>query len=118
MPDLALELDTWMRAQPRWVSRREIEERFGVDQRRLRFDQGEPGLLTLNCISSSVPGFSGYKHVVQATDAEFEEADRKDRKAVWSRYRALRERRRRRRAARTNQPVPVEIHTGQFLMFE
>lgn len=114
MPDLALELDTWMRSQKRWVSAAEICERFRITERRLRFDQGKPGLLSTNCISSSQ---HGYKHVRNCTVEEFDEADRRDRKHNVSRYIVLRARRAQRRREMTLIPQPMEKLTGQTLLF-
>jgi hypothetical protein len=117
MSDLALELDTWLRTQRRWVSAREIEDRFHISQRKLRFDGGEPGLLSYTCISSTKPGFSGFKHVRVASDEEFAEADRKDREALRARFIVLKRRRQARRAEKTLIPSPMEAKTGQCLLF-
>lgn len=117
MTELALEIDTWLRSQDRWVSAREIEDRFDISERKLRFDAGKPGLLSFTCISSTRPGFSGFKHVRVASDEEFTEADRKDREALAARFYVLRRRRQARRAEKTFIPVAMEAKTGQTLLF-
>jgi hypothetical protein len=110
---LAIELDLWLRCQNRWVSGREICERFGINERRLRFDQGKPGLLSYNAVSCSQRGF---KHVRMASDAEFIECDTKDRKHNVSRYLVLRARRNTRRNEFTGRrPDMIERHSGQMV---
>lgn len=112
---LAQQIDLWLRTQPRWVSGAEICARFGItNERRLRADKGKPGLLSINCVSSSTLGF---KHIRFADQKEFEECDREDRKHNISRYLTLRTRRAAWRNERTGKrPDYRELHTGQMVL--
>jgi len=102
MDDLGRALDSWMRQQDRWVPSAEIEARFGVGERKLRFDGDTPGLLSFNCISSS----EGYKHIERATDAEFAAAYAHDIKPLKTRFFVIRQRRNHRRAFVNKRPDP------------
>ena len=112
--DLATQIDLWLRTQPRWVSGAEICQRFGItNERRLRSDKGKPGLLSINCVSSSTQGF---KHIRFADADEFTECDREDRKHNVSRYLTLRARRNAWKNERTGKrPEFRELHTGQLV---
>lgn len=110
---LATQMDLWLRTQPRWVSGAEICERFGINERRLRSANGKPGLLSLNCVSSSTQGF---KHIRFAATQEFFECDKEDRKHNISRYLTLRARRNAWHNERTGKrPEFRELHTGQLV---
>jgi hypothetical protein len=111
--DLATQIDLWLRTQPRWISGAEICERFQVKERRLRSTNGKPGLLSINCVSSSTQGF---KHIRFAGPDEFEECDREDRKHNISRYLTLRARRNAWKNECTGKrPQFQELHTGQLV---
>jgi len=111
--ELASQIDLWLRSQPRWISGAEICERFGINERRLRFDKGQPGLLSFNCVSCSQRGF---KHIRHVELDEFEECDGTDRKHNVSRYLVLRARRHAWRNERTGKrPEFRELHTGQLV---
>lgn len=110
---LATQIDLWLRTQPRWVSGKEIAERFSVDERKFRSANGKPGLLSINCVSSSTKGF---KHIRFADPDEFHECDREDRKHNVSRYLTLRARRNAWKNERTGKrPDYRELHTGQLV---
>jgi hypothetical protein len=108
---VAEQIEIWLLTQPRWVPAAEICSRFEVPERRLRWAEGRPGILTRCAISHSQ---RGYKHVRHATPEEFAEADRRDRKHNASRYLALRARRRFRQNQLTGRPKE-EIATGQYV---
>lgn len=110
------EIDAWLRTIKGWVPGEIICQTFQIPERRLRWDQGRPGLLTECAISHSQKGF---KHVANATDDEWDECDNRDRKSCASRYISLRKRRMRRRNEMRLRPLPVsELHSGQGLLFE
>ncbi len=112
MTPLAADMELWLLTQRRWVSGREICARFGVPERRLRAVGGKPGLLTVCAISHSVHGF---KHVRNATDREFDECDRRDRRHNISSYISLRARRAYRREQLTGKPRE-EKFSGQLIL--
>jgi hypothetical protein len=100
--DLGKVIDAWMREQSRWVPSAEIETRFEVPERRLRFSGGKPGLLSFNCISLG----NGYKHIAVCTDDEHARADEHDIKPLKARFFVIRARRKARRAIKYP-PHPV-----------
>jgi hypothetical protein len=109
------EIENWLRDIKGWVPDAIICQTFQVNERRLRWDRGKPGLLSVCAISHSQKGF---KHVANATDEEFAECDKRDRKSCASRYIALRKRRVYRRNQVRLVPPPIcELHSGQRLLF-
>jgi len=111
MLDLAKQIEVYLLERGTWVPARELEERFGVDQRKLRAQSGNPGLCSVFAISSSA---HGYKHVRCATDEEFLEAHKTDRKTVASRFITLRQRANYRKNCLTgDRQHAFEVHSGQ-----
>jgi hypothetical protein len=113
MTPLAAHVEMWLRTQDRWVSAREICERFGVRERQLRAVSGKPGLLTRCAISHSR---LGYKHVRLASEEEFRECDRRERKHCVGQFLSLRSRRAYRRAELTGHRPRTERFSGQVLL--
>ena len=98
----------------RWFSKREICLGLGVEERALRAANGEPGLCSIIAISDHKLGF---KHVRYASDAEFNEADRRERKHSISNLQTLRKRRQyRRNLVNGTVAPPTELHTNQELL--
>ena len=109
------EIDIWLRSINGWVPGEIICQTFQVPERRLRWDQGRPGLLTECAISHSQKGF---KHVANATDTEYAECRGRDRKGCVTRFVSLRKRDVRRRNEMRLRPLPItELHSGQGLLF-
>lgn len=114
MSDLERQIELYLLTQGTWVSAAELVERFQISERQLRADKGKPGLCSIFAISNST---LGYKHVRCATAEEFEEAHRRDRHWVASRFTILR----RRKAYRQNcltgtRGQAYEVHSGQGVL--
>jgi hypothetical protein len=115
MTPLALQIDTWLRTQNRWVSAEEICERFGiVRDRLLRADGDRDGLLDDFAVSSSRLGF---KHVRLLTTTEWIKAKAKMRRHGVREIRKTMKWDRARFRETTFVPEPLEIATGQRLLF-
>ena len=109
------EIEAWLLQIGTWVSGEIICQTFQVEERQLRRNRGKPGLLSICAISHSKKGF---KHVAIATDDEWEECDRRERKHCATTYIGLRQRRTyRRNQVKLIPPVLTERHSGQCLLF-
>lgn len=117
MTDLALQIDTWLRTQHRWVPADEICERFGLRKRLLRADGDRDGLLDDFAVSSTAGDAHGFKHVRLLTTTEWIKAKRKMRLHGVREIRKTIKWDRARYRERTNVPIPMELATGQTLLF-
>lgn len=120
MTDLALQLDTWLRTQPRWVPASEICERFGVTQRDLRRDGHRPGLLDTIAVSSTQPGRAGYMHHAHLPTADWLPIKHRMRRHAIGELRRVRAWDRGRRNVLTTTPDDhlIERSTGQLLFHQ
>jgi hypothetical protein len=110
------QIEFWLRGISGWVPDSIICQTFQVNERRLRWDKGKPGILSECAISHSQKGF---KHIANATAEEFHECDRRDRKASLTRLLSLRRRRQRYQNEARPRPMPLhERRSGQGLLFE
>jgi hypothetical protein len=67
---LVIQIEDFLLANPRWVPVRELEERFGIDERILRAQGRRRPLLAHCAISNAEPGNNGYKHIRHTTVRE------------------------------------------------
>lgn len=118
MTDLALQIDTWLRTQSRWVPASEIAERFGLRERLLRADGDRDGLLDDFAVSSTAGGAHGFKHVRLLTTSEWIKAKRKMRRHGLRELRKTIRWDRARYRERTFVPAPMELITGQLLLLK
>lgn len=115
-PDLPVRIERYLFERKGWVSSRELEEVFEVNERAFRSVGKRPGL----CTKFAISGNSGFRHVAHATDKEFVAADRRIRLAGIGQLVHARELRRARAAALTTRatlpPFIFERATGQGVL--
>lgn len=66
MTDLAAQIEVWLLLQPGWISAADLCARYGIQDRALRDDGNDPGLVSLFAISGPL----GFRHVRNATRDE------------------------------------------------
>lgn len=91
-PALGADIERFLLERTTWVADREIAERFGIRERRLRALDGVPGLASGFAISSD----AGLKHVACATTEEWLHFKRRIRKHGIGELRRVRDLDRRR----------------------
>ena len=69
MSDAARQIERYLLAAGGWVAGRDLSLVFGVNERALRRDKGQPGL----CSEFAISGPRGFRHVRNATAEEFSE---------------------------------------------
>jgi sugar phosphate isomerase/epimerase len=111
---LADQIEQYLLERRDWVSGREIAERFGINERRLRQMYDQPGLCTGFAISLSQQGF---KHVALATTSEWIHAKNAARREAFARLRRVKKwRELRRNTIRLLRAGAFEKDTGQGLL--
>ena len=114
MSDLAHQIELYLLRHGGWVTGRDLSLVFGVNERELRRDGDRSGLCSEFAISHSRRGF---KHVRNATEAEFSESYRRSRKHAISEMVGARKRKRYRERLLSQPPEPItEVATGQVVM--
>lgn len=68
--ELAARIEAYLLTRKGWVTAAELCDAFGVTERSLRAMGGKPGL----CSDCAISGDRGFRHVFNATDAEFTSA--------------------------------------------
>lgn len=113
MTDLARQIESFLLANRRWVKSEELCERFEIRQRQLRALGDEPGL----CSEFAISGDKGFKHVLHATNDEFERSYQRSRRHGIGELIGARRRRRYRDRLLIEKPTPLhEKATGQAVM--
>lgn len=113
-PELQRQIEEFLLAAPGWVDTPSLCMRFGISERSLRDLDDRPGLCTGFAISRNKPG--GFKHVHQATTAEwlaFKHSMRKHAIKELVRVRILSGRRQ--NVVSDRPRMPTERDTGQGL---
>jgi hypothetical protein len=112
--DLSRQIENFLLHAGGWISGRDIAIAFGIEERALRRTGGRPGLCSEFAISHSRRGF---KHVRNASDAEFSESYRQSRKHAIAEMVSARKRKSYRERLLTEPPDPIlEVSTGQSVM--
>ncbi len=115
-PALSTEIEGYLLDARRWVPAAELSARFGCRERAFRALGDQPGL----CSRYAISGDKGFKHIVHATDQEFDRFYRRLRShglGELVHIRRLKRRRAELQAKGGRPPAVVEKTTGQVLLF-
>lgn len=115
-PDLPVQIERYLFERKGWVSSRELEEVFEVNERAFRCVKDRPGLCTTFAVSSN----KGFRHIAHATDEEFRKSMARIRGNALGQLMHVRQQRRTRESIlatrATLPPFTFERATGQGVL--